>query len=171
MGGDQFVEAVAGKRVEEEHGDDIRDRWEKLFDDVIDEVAPLPGARELMVELGRRGYPVVLASSAISKHVDHYLEVLDARDVADSWTTNDDVDSSKPEPDLIGAALEKVGAKDGVVIGDTPWDVEAARRVGLATICVLTGGFGRDELGEAGAASVYESVDELRADLDQTPLA
>jgi len=171
MGGDQFVQAVAGKRVEDEHGDAVRERWEKLFDETIDEIAPLAGARKLMVELKARGHPVVFASSAIGKHVEHFLDLLDAREVVDAWTTKEDVDSSKPEPDLIQAALSKVVASDGVVVGDTPWDVHAARRAGLETICVLTGGFAEAELRAAGAMEVYESVAELRADLDRTPLA
>src|SRR5204862_3737857 len=137
----------------------------------IDEVAPLAGARELMVELKARGHSVVFASSAIEKHVDHFLDLLDAREVVDAWTTKDDVDSSKPEPDLIQVALDKVDASDGVVVGDTPWDVHSARRAGLETIGVLSGGFAEAELRTAGAKEVYESVSELRADLDRTPLA
>jgi HAD superfamily hydrolase (TIGR01549 family) len=171
MGGDQFVEAVAGKRVEEEQGDEIRDRWEKLFDGMIDEVAPLDGAHELLVDLKRRGHRVVLASSAIEKHVDHYLDLLDARDVADDWTTKDNVEASKPEPDLVRAARDKAGGGGAAMIGDTPWDIEAARRVGVETICLITGGFSVQELRDAGAAAVYESVQELRDNLDSPPLS
>jgi HAD superfamily hydrolase (TIGR01549 family) len=170
MGGDQFVEAVAGKRVEEEAGDAIRDSWERLFDRLIDEIAPLEGAHELIVDLKGRGHPVVLASSAVQKHVDHFLELLDARKVADSWTTKDDVEQSKPEPDLVRAALEKAGTDEAVMIGDTPWDIEAARKVNVPTICLVTGGFSAQELRDAGAAAVYESVRELRDDLGSTPL-
>jgi HAD superfamily hydrolase (TIGR01549 family) len=171
MGGDQFVEAVAGKRVEEEHGDDVRDRWEELFDDLIDEVAPFEGAHELLDDLKRRGRRVVLASSAIEKHVDHYLDLLDARGIADDWTTKDDVEASKPEPDLIRAAIEKAGGDGAVMVGDTPWDIEAARKVGVDTICLITGGFSEQELRDAGAIAVYDSVESLRDDLDDTPLS
>jgi HAD superfamily hydrolase (TIGR01549 family) len=171
MGGDQFVEAVAGKRVEEEAGDELRDRWEQLFDEVIDEIAPLDGARELIVELKNRGHAVVLASSAVEKHVDHFLDLLDARDAADAWTTKDDVEQSKPEPDLVRAALEKAESDGAVMIGDTPWDIEAARKADVQTICLMTGGFSEQELRDAGAVAVYESVQELREDLDSTPLA
>jgi HAD superfamily hydrolase (TIGR01549 family) len=171
MGGDQFVEAVAGKRVEEELGDDLRDRWEKLFDKVIDETAPLDGAHDLIVELKNRGHIVVLATSAVVKHVDHFLDLLDAREFADAWTTKDDVEQSKPEPDLVRAALDKAGADSAAMIGDTPWDIEAARKVGVQTICLVTGGFSEQELREAGAVAVYESVQQLREELDSTPLA
>jgi beta-phosphoglucomutase-like phosphatase (HAD superfamily) len=101
MGGDKFVAAVAGEDVETRLGDDLRNRWESLFDEVIGEVASLEGAHELMTDLKDRGNVVVLASSSIQKHLDHYLELLKARDVADAWTTSDDVDASKPEPDLV----------------------------------------------------------------------
>ena len=170
MGGDQFVEAVAGKRVEEELGDTLRERWERLFDDVIDEVAPLDGAHDLIADLKARGSRVVLASSAVEKHVDEFLDLLDARELADAWTTKDDVEHSKPEPDLVRAALEKAETDDAVMIGDTPWDIEAARKAGIETICLVTGGFSEQELEDAGARAVFESVQELRAALDSTPL-
>jgi HAD superfamily hydrolase (TIGR01509 family) len=171
MGGDKFVAAVAGEDVDDRIGDDLRDRWEELFDDLIDEVAPFEGARRLIGDLKASGHPVVLASSAIEKHVDHFLDLLEAREIADGWTTKDDVDASKPAPDLVRAALSKAGTDDAVMIGDTPWDVEAARRAGIDTICVVTGGFSETELGEAGAVAVYESVEDLRLDLESTPLS
>jgi HAD superfamily hydrolase (TIGR01549 family) len=165
MGGDQFVEAVAGKRAEEQLGDKLRERWEKLFDGVIDEVAPLDGAHDLVADLKARGTRVVLASSAVEKHVDHFLDLLDARDLADAWTTKDDVEKSKPEPDLVRAALEKAGTDDALMIGDTPWDIEAARKAGLETVCLVTGGFSEQELRDAGAIDVFESVQALRESL------
>jgi HAD superfamily hydrolase (TIGR01549 family) len=171
MGGDKFVAAVAGEEIETRLGDELRKCWENLFDGVIDEIAPLEGAHELMTDLKDRGHAVVLASSSIQKHLDHYLELLNARGVADAWTTSDDVDASKPEPDLVRLALDKARARDAVMIGDTPWDVEAAARAGVKTICVLTGGFSEQELKEAGAVAVFESVAELRKHLGETPLS
>jgi HAD superfamily hydrolase (TIGR01549 family) len=171
MGGDKFVPAVAGEEFEERSGDAARDRWEELFDELIDEVAAFEGAHELMRDLKERGHPVVLASSAIEKHLDHYLDLMDARDVVDAWTTKDDVEETKPEPDLVKAALAKAGTDDAVMIGDTPWDVEAATGAGLETLCVITGGFSEQELRDAGAAAVFESVEELRRRLDETPLS
>jgi HAD superfamily hydrolase (TIGR01549 family) len=170
MGGDKFVSAVAGEEVEERFGDGLRERWEALFDEMLPEIEPLDGARDLIVELKRRGGPVVLASSAVEKHVEAFLDKLDARELADAWTTKDDVDASKPAPDLVRAALDKAGAEEAVMVGDTPWDVEAARKCGLETITVLTGGYGEPELRDAGAAGVFQTVDELRRRLDETPL-
>ena len=169
MGGDKYVAELAGEDVEERLGDELREAWERLFDEVIDEVEPLPGARRLIEELKSRGITVVLASSSIEKHLDHLLDLLDVRELADAWTNKDDVEASKPDPDLVEAALAKAGTREAVMVGDTPWDVEAARRAGIDTIAVLTGGFGRDELEEAGAIAVYDSVEELCEHLDETP--
>ena len=171
MGGDQLVASLTDDATEEEKGDDIRSAEKALYLVFIEEVEPMEGSRELIVDLKDRGHTVVLASSAKADEVDHYLDQLDAREIADDWTTSADVESTKPQPDLVQAALDKAGADDGVMIGDTPWDIEAAKRAGIETIAVLTGGFSRDELEEAGAAVVFESVAELRSRLGETPLA
>ena len=166
MGGDKFVAAVAGDEAEERVGDDVRDAWEEEFDRVIDEVAPLEGAHELLVALKERGHEVVLASSSIQKHFDHFTDLIGAKELADGWTTKDDVEASKPDPDLVRAALDKVHAERAVMVGDTPWDVEAARRAGIETVCVMTGGFSEQELRDGGAVDVHESLGELIATLE-----
>ena len=171
MGGDKFVPAVAGDDVEERLGDDLRERWKELFNDLIDDVSPLEGARELIDELKARGHAVVLASSAVEEHLDVFIDKLGVREVVDGWTMKDDVEASKPEPDLVHAGLEKAGTRDAVMVGDTPWDCEAARRAGIETITVMTGGFSEQELREAGAVAVFEAMEELRRRLDETPLA
>jgi HAD superfamily hydrolase (TIGR01549 family) len=172
MGGDQLVAALAGEAVEEEKGDAIREAETELYMNLIGEVEPTEGARELIEELKRRGHTVVLASSAKQDEVDHYIELLDAGKLADAWTTSDDVEATKPEPDLVVAALQKAGESDAaVMVGDTPWDAKAAARAGIETVAVLTGGFSESELRDAGAVAVYESVAELCRGLDDTPLA
>jgi len=170
MGGDQLVAALAGDAVEEHKGDRIRDAEKELYMELIDEVEPFEAARELIEELKRRGRTVVLASSAKEDEVEHYIELLDARQLADGWTTSADVEATKPEPDLVRAALDKAGEEQGVMIGDTPWDARAAARAGVETVAVLTGGFAEQELRDAGACAVFESVAELRTELDSTPL-
>jgi HAD superfamily hydrolase (TIGR01549 family) len=170
MGGDQLVPALVGKQMDEGCGEEIRAARDEEYGGLIREVAPLEGSRELIADLKHAGLTVVLASSAPQKEIDHYLELLDARELADAWTTDDDVDATKPEPDLVQAALEKAGTREAVMVGDTPWDVEAARKTGVETICVVTGGFSEQELRDAGAVAVYESVEELRKRLEETPL-
>jgi HAD superfamily hydrolase (TIGR01549 family) len=169
MGGDQLVPALVGEQIDEEKGDGIRETRQEAYSELIREVAPLEGARELIDELMEHGLTVVLASSSPEKEIEHYLELLGRPDVA--FTTKDDVEQTKPEPDLVHAALEKAGVDDAVMVGDTPWDVEAASKAGMETVTVITGGFSEQELRDAGAVAVFESVEELRKRLDETPLA
>ncbi|HVV57495.1 MAG TPA: HAD family hydrolase [Gaiellaceae bacterium] len=171
MGGDQYVAAVAGDDVERRLGDELREASHAEFLPLRDECEPLEGARDLLVALKERGLVVVLASSASEEDLDFFLDRLEARDVVDGWTTADDVERSKPHPDIVHAALERAGTDEGVFLGDSRWDVEAAANAGLATVGVITGGWSRQELEEAGAVAVYESLGDLRERLDETPLA
>lgn len=164
MGGDQIVEALTDEEVEESEGDAIREAEGEAYAELIGEVEPMEGARGLIEDLRAEGHSVVLASSAKANEVDHYLNLLDARDLVDAWTTSADVENTKPEPDLVQAALEKAdGDNPAVMIGDSVWDVKAASAAGVPTLAVLTGGFSEAELREAGAAEVVESIAELRS--------
>ncbi len=171
MGGDQLVAALAGERFDAEHGDDVRAAEKALYMALIHEVRPLADARELIADLKRDGHAVVLASSAKPQEVEHYLDLLDARELADGWTHSGDVERTKPHPDLVAAAVEKAGGGEAVMVGDSTWDCEAAERAGLPTVGVLTGGFSEQELREAGAACIFRSLAELREGLADTPLA
>jgi HAD superfamily hydrolase (TIGR01549 family) len=170
MGGDQVVAALCGDEVEESLGDDIRAAEKTLYMALIDEVEPFHGARDLIVDLKRMGRGVVLASSAKPDEIDHYLDLLDARGLADAWTSAGDVEQTKPAPDLVEAALERLDGGPAVMVGDTTWDCHAAAKAGVETIAVLTGGFSDEELRDAGAIAVFESIDELRRRLSETPL-
>lgn len=172
MGGDQVVEALCGEQVEREHGDAIRDAESEQYGQLIGEVQPMDHSQELITALNERGHTVVLASSAKQEEVDHYLDLLDARSIVKGWTTSADVEATKPHPDLVHAALERAGGEhdDAVMIGDTPWDVKAADAADVPTLAVVTGGFSEQELREAGAIEVFESVAELCDRLDETPL-
>jgi HAD superfamily hydrolase (TIGR01509 family) len=139
--------------------------------DLIEEVEPFAGARGLIEDLKAAEHTVILASSAKPEEVEHYLDLLDARDLADAWTDSGDVGETKPAPDLVRSALDKAGGDaDAVMVGDTPWDVKAAKRAGVETVAVLTGGFSDAELRDAGAVAVFENMEELRAGLASTPL-
>lgn len=165
MGGDQLVPALIGEEAAAAVGDEIRAAEAEAYGGLIGEVEPMEGARELIAKLREEGSTVILASSAKQEEVDHYLDLLEARELVDGWTTSADVEATKPEPDLVHAALEKAGNDDpAVMVGDSVWDVEAAKRAGLPTLAVLTGGFSEAELREAGASQVVESIDQLRID-------
>jgi phosphoglycolate phosphatase-like HAD superfamily hydrolase len=167
MGGDKLVAAVAGENVEQTHGDQIRDAWKREFDELIGEVEVVPGAVALLRAVKAAGANLVLASSGKPDHVDHFLDLLAARDLADAWTSSGDVEGTKPEPDLIGVAVRKGGGLPAVTFGDATWDAEAAGRLGLPAVLIRTGGFGSDELRAAGAVEVFNSLDDVTADLDR----
>lgn len=171
MGGDQLVGALAGDEFERAHGDEVRALEGDLYGELMGEVQPLAGAHDLLAALKERGHALVLASSSKQHEVDHYVDLLGARELADGWTTSADVERTKPAPDLVTAAVERAGGGDAVMVGDSTWDCEAAKRAGLATIGVLTGGFSEQELREAGAACVFERLDDLHRELDETPLS
>ena len=165
MGGDQILDALIGEAAAAADGEAISEAEAEAYKELIGEVEPLEGARGLIDKLKDDGATVILASSAKQDEVDHYLDLLDARDLVDDWTTSADVEATKPEPDLVNAALEKAGNdKPSVMVGDSVWDVEAAKRAGIPTLAVLTGGFSEEELREAGAAQVVEAIDDLRID-------
>jgi HAD superfamily hydrolase (TIGR01509 family) len=171
MGGDKVVGALCGDDFEAQRGDDVREAEGGFYRELIGEVQAFEGARELIADLKAAGHTVILASSAKPEEVEHYLDLLDARELADGWTDSGDVEETKPAPDLVRSALEKAGGDDrAVMVGDTPWDVKAAAAADVPTVAVLTGGFSEAELRDAGAVAVFENMQELRSGLTSTPL-
>ena len=168
VGGDRLVAAVASDEVEARHGDAVRERWEKEYDAIIGETTLFDGAAELLDALADAGLQVVLASSSIPRHAEHALALLDAGRRAAAWTTSEDVDESKPDPELVDRALEKVGAgpEGAVMLGDAVWDVEAARRRAIPTVALLCGGISREDLVGAGAVATYDDPRALLEELD-----
>jgi HAD superfamily hydrolase (TIGR01509 family) len=139
----------------------------------IGRVRPFPAARDLLARARDAGSKVVLASSASGEELDHYIDLLDASDLIDATTSKDDVESSKPDPDIFAAALAKAGAKPGeaMVVGDTPYDILAAARCGIRAVAVLSGGFPEQDLRDAGAVAIYPDVAALLAGFGESPLA
>ena len=174
MGGDQLVLSLGGEELEERIGEEARKRQGEEVDQLLGEVAPLPGARDLLLAIKERGHRLVLASSGQPRHVDVAVDLLDARDIADAITSSEDAEATKPAPDLLQVALKKLGASQdtaSVMIGDSVWDVEAAKNAGMPAIAVRSGGFGDDELRDAGAVGIYDTPGDLARALDETPLA
>jgi HAD superfamily hydrolase (TIGR01509 family) len=167
MGGDQLTEELLG-------GDHpaARRRKSERFDPLRSMLRPVPGARPLLQEVHRRGGLVVLASSCGPDDLEVLRKVIDADDVIVAATCSEDAEATKPEPDIFAAALERSGltAERAIVVGDSVWDVEAARRIGLQTVGVLSGGFGEAELRDAGAVAVYHDPQALLDDFDASPL-
>jgi HAD superfamily hydrolase (TIGR01509 family) len=173
-GGDQLVSAIGGTELEHRAGDQARARQAEEADAMLEEMAPLPGARDLLVAITEREHRLVLASSGRESHVEACLDKLDARNLVDAWTTSADVESSKPAPDLLQAALTRLDAAPdapSVMIGDSVADIEAAKRAGMPAVAVRSGGFGDDELRTAGAVAIYDTPGHLARDLDRSPLA
>jgi HAD superfamily hydrolase (TIGR01509 family) len=165
MGGDKLVAHVAGDDVEKEHGDALREGWEEEYAEVLPEIRPLPGASELVRRVAEQGYVVALASSGKKQFSEDAVKTLAIEDQVEVLTSADDAEESKPEPDILASTLGRLDVTRAAFVGDTPYDVEAAARIGMRTVAVLTGGFSREELEGAGAAVVVEALTEV-LDLD-----
>lgn len=141
--------------------------------DYLAQVRPFPHARDLVQRVHDSGRTVVLASSASEEELKHYLKLLDIEQLVDVSTTIDDAGSSKPAPDIFAIARDKAGvdAEAVIVVGDAPYDMDAARKCGMTRVAVRSGGFADSALKEAGAEYLYADVAALLADFDRSPLA
>ena len=151
----------------------VKEEQGRIYLESVDRLRPIGGARELLAELDRRGHTVVLATSAPQEELDALLTVLRVADSVAAVTSAEDVETAKPAPDIIEVALERAStpAARAVMVGDSVWDIEAAARVDVVSIGLLSGGSGREELLAAGAAAVYEDAAELLASLGESPIS
>ncbi|MCU1537101.1 MAG: HAD-superfamily hydrolase, subfamily variant 1 [Humibacillus sp.] len=161
MGGDQLVGHLAGDEVEDAHGDALREAWQEEIAPMVAEIQPLDGARDLLQAVRDSGMTLVLASSGEKEQVETFLDLVGGKELADAWTSSEDAEESKPAPDLLEVALAKVEGSRAVMVGDSVWDVEAAKRAGMPAVSIMTGGFSEAELRDAGAVEVYASLGEL----------
>ena len=163
MGGDQLVPNLVGDDVESKHGGDLRDAWEEEYEKLLPEVRGFDGAADAVRAARSKGYKVALASSGKEEFTDAALEKIGlTRDDFDAVTSSDDADNSKPEPDILEVALKEAGGSKGVLIGDATWDVEAAKKAGMSTMGLRTGGFSAAEMHDAGATGVVDAITDLR---------
>ena len=167
MGSDQLVQRLIGRDSEE-----ASDAHSRRYEEFKKEIKAFPKAADLLAELDRRGARVVLATSSDEKDLERLREAIGADDAIDAAVSKGDVAHSKPAPDIFEAALKKFDLDPDatLVVGDTPWDVLAADKLGIKVVCVLTGGATREQLQEAGAVAVFEDVAELLEQLDDSPL-
>jgi len=168
QGSDRFVETILG------HSDEaVADAHTDFYGPFLHELSAFDGAADLLRATKRNGLAVVLATSASANEAQHLRDALDADDVIDEVTSKDDVEESKPDPDIVQTALDKAGldAANALFVGDTVWDVEAARRADLDCVAVLSGGIAEHDLRDAGAVAIYRDVKHLLDEFDDSPLA
>ncbi len=161
------ADARTAKKLGGRHGAIFKDRY-------LEQVRPFPQARALVSQVHASGRKVVLASSASQAELNHYVKLLDLKKLVDADTTIDDVQHSKPAPDIFVAALGKLTGVDAsavVVVGDTPYDMDPARYCGMVPVAVRSGGFDDEDLTEAGAVAIYNGTATLLAGFDASPLA
>jgi HAD superfamily hydrolase (TIGR01509 family) len=168
MGGDQLVLELLG------HDNPAATAAHpRRYAELVSEVRAFPGSRELLHQIHDLGPAVVLATSAPATELAELREVLDADEAIDGQTTSDDVANSKPDPEVFLTAIENasIDPRRALAIGDSVWDIRAARSAGIACITVETGGFSQHELNEAGSIRVYRDVSELLSQLLTSPIA
>ena len=171
MGGDKLLDRLAGLQEDDPRAKRISTRRQEIFkEEFLPSLKPFPRARDLLTAMRSRGLRLVAASSAKKDELKGLLAVVGAEDLLQDQTSSDDAEQSKPDPDIIAAALEKIGlpAEEVVMLGDTPYDVEAAARAGVATIALLCGGWSREAL--EGALAVYADPADLLENYESSPL-
>ena len=166
IGGDRLVTEVAGRAAEHAVGDKVRELHGTHFASALPHVTPTAGASEMVQTMRARGLRVVIASSGEREVTERLLSLVGVAESLHGWVAGDQVEESKPAPDLLAAALEKSGGREAVVVGDTVWDAESARRSSLPCVGLLTGGIAEAELLDAGAIDVYENPAALTKNLD-----
>jgi HAD superfamily hydrolase (TIGR01509 family) len=172
MGGDKLMPAVAGVSEDSPEGARISKRRPVIFKErYLPRIRPLPGASDLARTLKARGDTLVAASSAKQEELTALLRIAGVERLLDAATSGDDAEESKPDPDIVHAALERAGARpdEAVMIGDTPYDVKAARTAGVRVIALRSGGWTDEDL--HGAEAVYDHPADLLAHLTDSPLA
>lgn len=172
MGGDKLLKDVASIDHESTEGRLLGDRRRAVFKALyLPDCAPLPGARSLVERLRTRGLRRAVVTSASAAELADLMRVAAVANLFDFEITADDADASKPDPDLVNVALEKleVGPREAVMIGDTPYDIAAAARAGVSTIAFRSGGWKDRDLD--GAIAIYDHAQDLISRIDQSPLA
>lgn len=172
-GGDQLMPVFLSEQQLEEFGERLEKfRGELYKKEYMHRAAPFPRVRELFLRLKHDGKQIALASSAKEDELKFYKELLEIGDLIEAKTSADDAERSKPHPDIFEAALKKldgVSAEEALVIGDTPYDAQAAGKMHVKTIGVLCGGFPEEELRESGCIAIYTSPSDLLDHYDESP--
>ena len=172
-GGDQLLPAFLRDEQLRDHGKELEAwRGAHFKREYLPLVRPFSAVPELLQALRKRGSKIAIASSAKKDELKVYIDIAGIGELIDETVSSEDVGQSKPAPDVFEVAVQrlKVAPADAVAIGDTPYDAQAALKIGLKTVGVLSGGFTEDSLKEAGCAAVYPGPAALLACLDASPL-
>lgn len=172
MDGDTLVRTLA-RGADEAVQHRLKDHHSQFYREMASLLTVLPGARDLLHRVSDLGIQVVLATSAPEDELMLLRRVLDCDDVISTVTSSRDVDVAKPDPGIVHVALERAGvdASCAVFVGDSTWDALAARRAGVVTIGLRSGGVGSCELDCAGAKVIYDDPRDLLTNLDTSPIA
>ncbi|MEY2489012.1 MAG: hypothetical protein QOC70_954 [Verrucomicrobiota bacterium] len=174
-GGDQYLPVFLSEKELREIGKQMDEFRGKIFKrKYLPRVRPFPRVRELFERVRSDGKKIALASSGKADEVEYYQKLIGIEGLVDCQTTADDVAHSKPKPDVFIAALRLLGhlsPEQAVAIGDTPYDIEAAKKIDLPTIALLCGGFPEDDLRDAGAIAIFREPADLLDRYYQSPLA
>jgi HAD superfamily hydrolase (TIGR01549 family) len=174
-GSDQLLPVFLSKQELDQFGEDLDEYRSNLFKkDYLPRVQAFPKIRELFQRIKKDGKQIVLASSAKADELDTYKKIARIDDLIESETSSEDADKSKPYPDIFQAALARlkgVASKNAVVIGDTPYDAQAASKAKLKTIGLLCGGWTQEELRRAGCVAIYRNPEDLLLQYDTVGLA
>lgn len=171
MGSDNLLPEVTGLEKESEEGKKISDAWSEIFEkEYLPHLSAFPKTREMLQALKERGLKLVVASSAEEGMLGKLLEIAGAKDLIEAQTSSDDAKNSKPDPDIVQAALKQIDLRpdEVLMLGDTPYDIKAARKAGVGTVAFRCGGW--DDDGLQGAVSVYDGPADLLEHLEQSPL-
>ena len=172
MGGDNLLPVAVGIEEDDPRGERLSKRRGEIFKEkYLKTLKPFPGTRDLLKRMRREGLELAVASSASKADLKPLLEIAQAADLIDSKTSSDDAENSKPDPDIIQAALKRLEMPPGdtLMVGDTPYDIEAAARAGVKTVAFRSGGWKDDGL--KGALAVYDGPADLLARFDESPFA
>ena len=174
-GGDQLMPVFFSKEELEEFGDEMEEYRSELYKrEYLPKVRAFPRVRELFLRIRDDGKRLALASSAKKEELGVYKKIANIEDLVEEETSADDADKSKPHPDIFEAVLDRLGdlnPEEAIVVGDTPYDAEAAGKLNLRTIGVLCGGFPESELLAAGCISIHRDPADLLARYEETPMA
>jgi HAD superfamily hydrolase (TIGR01549 family) len=172
MGGDKLLPAVTGIEKDSEQGQKIAERRRELFmTHYLSSIKPFPETRHLLERMREAGLELVVASSAEGEELESLLEIAGVEDLVEARASSSDAKQSKPDPDIVHAAIQRIesGAGELIMLGDTPYDIEAATKAGVRIVALRSGGWMDEDL--EGAIAIYQDPADLLTHFADSPFA